>query len=93
MLLIPSLLRTRHLYRLAISPLTLRDLSKVIGLQLLQSGGKNAAGGDYSSCEYIIGANHRHHGKTGEKKQGKTPIVVRDKAGFLRQSHLSALHQ
>ncbi len=46
----------------------------------LQSGGKNAAGGDYSSCEYI-GANHRHHGKTGEK-QGKTPIVVRDKAGF-----------
>ncbi len=32
------------------------------------------------SCEYI-GANHRHHGKTGEKT-GKTPIVVRDKAGF-----------
>lgn len=46
----------------------------------LQSGGKNAAGGDYSSCGYIS-ANHRHYGKTGEK-QGKTPIVVRDKPGF-----------
>ena len=26
--------------------------------------------------------NHRHYGKTGEKNRAKTPIVVRDKAGF-----------
>ncbi|MFZ7872249.1 hypothetical protein [Escherichia coli] len=41
------------------SPLTPRDLSKVIGRHL-QSGGKKPAGGDYSSCG-DIGANHRYH--------------------------------
>lgn len=77
--LIPSLLRIRHLYRLVISPLTPRDLSKLSAC-ISSVRWKNAAGGDYSSCGYIS-ANHRHYGKTGEK-QGKTPIVVRDKAGF-----------
>ncbi len=57
-----------------------RPPEQVIGLHFFSPVEKNAAGGDYSSCEYI-GANHRHHGKIGEK-QGKTPIVVRDKAGF-----------
>lgn len=62
-----------------ISQLTPRDLSKLLAC-ISSVRWKNAAGRDYSSCGYI-GANHRHYGKTGEK-QGKTPIVVRDKAGF-----------
>lgn len=62
-----------------ISPLTPRDLSKLSAC-ISSVRWKNAAGGDYSSCG-DIGANHRYHSKTGEK-QGKTPIVVRDKAGF-----------
>ena len=45
-----------------------------------QSGRKNAAGGG-DPARHDQPADHRHRGEAGEK-QGKTPIVVADKAGF-----------
>ncbi|MGC6745057.1 3-hydroxyacyl-CoA dehydrogenase NAD-binding domain-containing protein [Escherichia coli] len=75
------LLRTRHLYRLVISPLTPRDLSKLLAcissvrwkkmplVEIIPHAGTSA-----QTIATTV--------KTGEKNRGKTPIVVRDKAGF-----------
>ncbi len=69
----------RHLYRLVISPLTLRDLSKYWPA-FLQSGGKNAAGGDYSSAE--TSAQTIATTVKLAKKQGKRPLSCVTKPGF-----------